>query len=101
MPLALTDDQKDAIWFVLRHNFGADVKVWVFGSRAEGVATGDIDLYAEVPDSTERVLIPRERAREQMETLLFEKVDLIVRRQNDEKTPFDEAAKINGVMLPE
>ncbi|HEY0834147.1 MAG TPA: nucleotidyltransferase domain-containing protein [Azospirillum sp.] len=99
MALALSEDQKDAIWFVLRRNFGPDVRVWVFGSRARGDDQGDIDLYIEVPDDVEEILIPKARSREQLEVLVDRKVDLIVRRVNGEKTAFDRKAKRLGVLL--
>ncbi|WP_448190322.1 nucleotidyltransferase domain-containing protein [Azospirillum sp. sgz301742] len=99
MALALTQDQKDAIWFVLRRNFGPDVKVWVFGSRALGEDTGDIDLYAEVSDETDAIIVPRGRARRQLEALLDNKVDLIVRRSSGQKSVFDEVARKRGVAL--
>lgn len=99
MAVALTEDQKEAIWFVMRRNFGPDVKLWVFGSRALGDDRGDIDLYAEVPDETEEIIIPRERSRRQIEALVDEKIDLIVRRTNGEKTTFDLIAKKRGVPL--
>lgn len=99
MALALTEDQKEAIWFVLRRTFGPDVKVWVFGSRARGEDTGDIDLYAEVSDATDTIIIPRGRARRQLEALLDNKVDLIVRRANGQKNAFDTMARNRGVEL--
>jgi predicted nucleotidyltransferase len=99
MALALTEDQKEAIWFVLRRNFGPDVQVWVFGSRARGDDQGDIDLYVEVPDEADDVLIGKERSREQLEILLYRKVDLVVRRVSSEKTAFDRKAKRLGVPL--
>ncbi|HYH23283.1 MAG TPA: nucleotidyltransferase domain-containing protein [Azospirillum sp.] len=99
MALALTEDQKEAIWFVLRRNFGPDAQVWVFGSRARGDDQGDIDLYVEVPDETDDILINKARSREQLEILLYRKVDIIVRRVNSEKTAFDRKAKRLGVPL--
>jgi len=99
MALALTEDQKEAIWFVLRRTFGPEVRIWVFGSRALGDDRGDVDLYVEVPDSTEAIVVPRNRAREQLEVLLQRKVDLVVRRASGEKSAFDRKAKRLGVPL--
>lgn len=99
---AVTADEREAIWFVLRRNFGKDVQVWVFGSRAEGLNSGDFDLYAECADSVESVLRARARGIEQLEPLLdYRKADLLARRRSDEKTVFEQIAKRNGAPLPD
>jgi predicted nucleotidyltransferase len=98
---AVTPRDREAIWFVLRRNFGPDVEVWVFGSRAKGRDDGDFDLYVEHDDGLEHSLLARGQSIEELQVLLnYRKVDLLARGRNEPKTIFEQVAKRNAVPLP-
>jgi predicted nucleotidyltransferase len=97
---AVTPRDREAIWFVLRRNFGPDVEVWVFGSRAEGRDDGNYNLYVEHDDGLEHSLLARGQSIEELQVLLWGKVDLSARGRNEPKTVFEQVAKRNAVPLP-
>lgn len=97
MGVGLSRDEIDTIRTVLGREFGPDVRIWLFGGRARGKTTGDYDLYAEV--TTPEVLMPKERAREILESCLRRKVDLVIHQVGDEPTAFAQLARQTGVPL--
>jgi predicted nucleotidyltransferase len=97
---AVTPKDREAIWFVLRRNFGPDVEVRVFGSRAEGRDDGNYNLYVEHDDGLEHSLLARGRSVEELQVLLWRKVDLSARGRHEPKTVFEQVAKRNAVPLP-
>jgi predicted nucleotidyltransferase len=97
---AVTPKDREAIWFVLRRNFGPDVEVRVFGSRAEGRDDGNYNLYVEHDDGLEHSLLARGRSVEELQVLLWRKVDLLACGRNEPKSAFEQFAKRRGVPLP-
>ncbi|MBI5165350.1 MAG: nucleotidyltransferase domain-containing protein [Magnetospirillum sp.] len=81
----------------LAEAFGDGAAVWLFGSRARGDLRGDVDLLVECPRA---VSLPVTLAtRRRLEGALHQKVDLIVRGPDDQRSAIDAIAKETGVML--
>ena len=99
MAVALSDQQQDVIVKAMTRRFGDGVRVWVFGSRARGIASGDIDLYAETAGSQRPRLVERLMVQSELQDVFRTKVDLIVRAADGEKRAFEQMAKSTGVLL--
>lgn len=95
--MRLTPAQIETIRKVARQNFGADVSVWLFGSRADDLGRGgDVDLYVE---STHRdTLMSTLRCKISLEDSLDLPVDLIVKEPGQDK-PIYNLAKAQGIQL--
>jgi predicted nucleotidyltransferase len=65
---------------LVRERFGADARIWLFGSRLDdGARGGDIDLYVEpVGLQDENLFLTRQALRRQLERRLHRPVDLLV-----------------------
>lgn len=84
-----------------KHHFGAQAKVWLFGSRVDDSKRGgDIDLYVEVdtPIKDRVFKVCRMNAEIQM-ALGEQKIDILV--SSPERTPLriHEIAKQTGILL--
>jgi predicted nucleotidyltransferase len=99
MAVALSDQQQEIIREAMTRRFGDGVMIWVFGSRAQGVSSGDIDLYAETSGTGRPRLVERLLVQSEIQDALKTKVDLIVRPSHGEKRAFEQMAKSTGVLL--
>ena len=95
--LGLSQSQTEIIRTTLAEAFGADSKIWLFGSRAQGDVRGDVDLYVE--SSSACSLTTKLATRRHLEESLHQKVDLIVRTNGDPHTAIDDIAKTTGLAL--
>lgn len=95
--MRLSPAQIDTIRQAARQNFGADVLIWLFGSRTDDAKRGgDVDLYVE---TTQRVaLMSALRCKIALEDSLDLPVDLIVKEPGKEK-PIYTLARSQGVRL--
>src|SRR4051794_22831504 len=98
MAVALSDQQREIIRKAMTRRFGDGVMVWVFGSRARGISSGDIDLYAETVGPQRPSLVERLMVQSELQDELRTKVDLIVRSSDGEKRAFEQMAKSTGVL---
>jgi predicted nucleotidyltransferase len=99
MAVALSDQQQEVIVAAMTRRFGDGVMIWVFGSRARGISSGDIDLYAETTGTQRPRLVERLLVQSEIQDALRTKVDLIVRPAHGEKRAFEQMAKSTGVLL--
>ncbi len=94
--MRLTPEQTRLITDRIHRYFGAEARVWLFGSRVEdGRRGGDVDLYVEA-DHPE--LLPELRCKISLEEALDLHVDLVVKRPGQEH-PIHHIAKSQGVSL--
>ena len=95
--MRLSADQIEAIKQETAHFFGADARVWLFGSRVDDTARGgDIDLYVET--DTPEVALPAARARGELSDRLGRCVDLVVNNHTRDE-PIYHIARTQGVRL--
>lgn len=95
--MRLSPSQQQCIRQVMRHFFGQDAKVWLFGSRADDTRRGgDVDLYVET-EPVDSVLTSL-RCKLAIEEDLDMRVDLLVNDQGIDK-PIYVIAKKTGVRL--
>ncbi len=95
--MRLTTSQIETIRDTARQNFGADVSVWLFGSRVDDTRRGgDVDLYVESPRKT--TLLAELRCKIALEEHLDLHVDLIVKDPGTDK-PIYQLARTQGVRL--
>jgi predicted nucleotidyltransferase len=97
--VALSDHQQEVIREAMTRRFGDGVMIWVFGSRARGISSGDIDLYAETSGTGRPRLVERLLVQSEIQDALRTKVNLIVRPSHGEKRAFEQMAKSTGVLL--
>ncbi len=95
--IGLSSSDVEIIRTSLAAAFGGEAKLWVFGSRARGGERGDVDLYVETPAPIDLLL--RLATRRQLEALLHQKVDLIVRAVGEPQAPIDAIARATGLRL--
>ncbi len=83
-----------------RNVFGADVDVWLFGSRVDDNARGgDIDLYIETEDDG-RLLDHRLDYLLRLSRILGErKIDLVIRPRTRPLSPIHRIARKTGIKL--
>ncbi|QWF71953.1 nucleotidyltransferase domain-containing protein [Methylomonas paludis] len=83
--------------------FGADARVWLFGSRVDDQARGgDIDLYIEAQrqDAAELISAKLQFLRELHKKIGEQKIDVVLHRRNDaEELPIYRIARESGVLL--
>ena len=96
--MRLSDHQIQIICHQIRHGFGVNARVHVFGSRTnESAIGGDIDLLVELP---EKAALAQEIAvTAQLEHALGEPVDLITTWPGQPPRPIVEIARLTGVPL--
>jgi len=99
--MRLSQDQIRAIWHAAKRVVGDDVRVSLFGSRAQdALKGGDIDLYFE----TDRVLENRVKVVCQLAGALTialgdRKIDVLVKDANTPMAPIFDIAQCTGVPL--
>lgn len=94
--MRLTPSQTQLIGERIRLHFGAQAKIWLFGSRVDdGKRGGDVDLYVET-DYPE--LLPELRCKISLEEALDLHVDLVIKKPGDNH-PIHQIAKAEGVRL--
>lgn len=94
--MRLTSNQTRLITDRIRHHFGAQAKIWLFGSRVDDHKRGgDVDLYVET-DHPE--ILPELRCKISLEEALDLHVDLIVKKPG-QNHPIHQIAKAEGVRL--
>ena len=96
--MRLTAEQIAAIRRTTAEIFGADARVWLFGSRVDDQRTGgDIDLLIETDTRPGLRLTLRAQAR--LEQLLGAPVDLITSSPDHTQRPIERIARLTGVPL--
>jgi predicted nucleotidyltransferase len=100
--MRLTTQQVQTIKSAAEDIFGAEARVWLFGSRVDDSKRGgDIDLYLELPEAPQPALAELESkfwARLQ-QSLGEQKIDIVSRVQGSPSRPIDEQARRTGVCL--
>lgn len=95
--MRLSATQQQSILQATRQNFGADAKVWLFGSRVDDARRGgDVDLYVETKQINS--LLPALRCKIAIEESLDLHVDLVV-NDHVKNEPIYQIAKNMGVQL--
>ena len=95
--MRLNATQHQCILQATHQNFGADAKVWLFGSRADDTRRGgDVDLYVET--TQQNTFMSALRCKTALEESLDLHVDLVVKEQGKNK-PIYQIAKQQGVQL--
>ncbi|NOT13098.1 MAG: nucleotidyltransferase domain-containing protein [Methylococcaceae bacterium] len=101
--MRLTLLQKTAICETASKYFGADVQVWLFGSRVNDQAKGgDIDLYIEpqIQNPAELIAAKLQFLRDLHKRIGEQKVDVVLHRPNSlMDLPVYRIAKQTGVLL--
>ena len=101
--MRLSKSQMDTIRASAERNFGADARVWLFGSRVdEQRVGGDIDLYVEpeIQDPAELVEAKLNFLMELHKKLGEQKIDVVIRRTAfKEEFPIYRVARETGVRL--
>ncbi|MGE5504175.1 MAG: nucleotidyltransferase family protein [Actinomycetota bacterium] len=97
--IGLTTGEVGTVKTAIAEAFGAEARVWLFGSRAAGATRGDVDLYVETPSAVPGGLPAKLAARRRLEEALHIKVDLVVRAADEPRTAFDDIARSTGVPL--
>jgi len=97
--MRLNKEYIDVIKTAALHNFGEDVKVYLFGSRVNDAKKGgDIDLYIET-QVTEDLLKRKLSMLAMLHRVLGEqKIDIVIKRAGS-KRYIDKIAKNEGVAL--
>jgi predicted nucleotidyltransferase len=94
--MRLTSQQRQIILTSTAQYFGANARVWLFGSRTDDQRRGgDVDLYIEPEQSN---LMGELRCKAQLEEALDLHVDLVVKRP-DHAHPIEKIARDNGIRL--
>ena len=100
--MRLTEEQQNIIRETTREVFGAEARVWLFGSRVDDSRRGgDIDLYVEVPEADPASVFPRENllyARLQRR-LGEQRLDIVARSTKTPPQRIHEQARATGVPL--
>jgi len=95
--MRLSTTQQQYILQATRQNFGADAKVWLFGSRVDDARRGgDVDLYVETTQGN--TLMAVLLCKIALEERLDLQVDLVVNDHGKDE-PIYHIAKKKGVLL--
>jgi len=99
--MRLTDDQQRAIRDAARTRFGADVRVYVFGSRTDDHARGgDIDLFVEADRPIPNRVETAARFEADLIRALGERtIDIVVADPTVCEKPIHRAAREQGIEL--
>jgi predicted nucleotidyltransferase len=98
--MRLTSQQQSQVRSITRASFGAQVRVWLFGSRISPLARGgDVDLFVEsdapiTPQSLKQELLCKIKLVHALDL----PVDLIVRSRRD-TSPITQIARSQGILL--
>lgn len=99
--MRLTPHQQTAINTAAKNNFGQNVGVWLFGSRADDSKKGgDIDLLIRPdPDAADQLFVKKVRLLSQLERDLGQrKIDVVIESPHDTR-PIVAIAHATGVEL--
>ena len=95
--MRLSATQQQCILQATRQNFGADARVWLFGSRVDDARRGgDVDLYVETTQSN--TLMAELQCKMAIEESLERHVDLVVNDHRKDE-PIYNIAKKQGIQL--
>ncbi len=100
--MRLTPRQQQIIREATRDVFGAEARVWLFGSRIDDSRRGgDIDLYIEAPiDDPEQLLILENRLYARLQRILGEqRIDVISRSPDTLPSAIHQQARSQGIQL--
>lgn len=100
--MRLSAEQVEAIKQEAAHYFGAQVEVWLFGSRVDDKAKGgDVDLYVRVASSdADELVAARFAFLARLKRRMGErKIDLVLQRAGGDVLPIYELARQQGVRL--
>ena len=98
--MRLTEHERATIRRVVAAHFGADSRVWLFGSRADDTRRGgDIDLYVETPLSAGIVAAKLDTLRDLRRALGDQRYDLVVRSEGAAPTAFQSLVHQSSVRL--
>ena len=101
--MRLTDFQRQSICESAKNHFGADTKVWLFGSRVDDHAKGgDIDLYIEPQTQKPADLITAKLLflRDLHKKIGEQKIDVVLHRADSTvDRPIYHIARQTGVLL--
>jgi predicted nucleotidyltransferase len=100
--MRLSSAQIEVIKQETQHFFGAQVEVWLFGSRVDDAAKGgDIDLYVDTRlADADRLAAARFAFLARLKRRIGDgKVDLVLQREGGEVLPIFEIARKQGVRL--
>ncbi len=99
--MRLTTVENETILNVIHSQFGENVKIWLFGSRADDQKRGgDIDLFLETPQNFAEAWKRKMIAVSLLQIQLGDqKIDLMVRSADDGDRPIYQIAKNTGVLL--
>lgn len=96
--MRLTENQIRLILNTVTQIGGAEIEVFLFGSRLNNAMKGgDLDLLIETPSALP--LIQRAKLQMQLESLLSMSVHLVCKPKYEEATPFQILARNNGIKL--
>ena len=98
--MRLTRKQIQCLTEATHSCFGENAEIWLFGSRVDDAKKGgDIDLYIET-DLKKGIVQAKLAMRSQIWDLFGEqKIDITVRKRNEEPNAFHKIAKATGVRL--
>ena len=98
--MRLSKDQVESLIRITHQSFGSDAKIWLFGSRVDDSKKGgDIDVYIETDKETGVIAAKLEMMCLLESAFGEQKIDVLVRRRNQEPSPMHEIAKSSGVEL--
>ncbi len=100
--MRLSTDQIEAIKQETTHFFGADARVWLFGSRVDDAGRGgDVDLYVQSGMSdADQLAAARFAFLARLKRRIGDrKIDLVLQREGGEVLPIYELARQTGVRL--
>ena len=84
----------------IRQVYGDDADIWLFGSRVDDNARGgDIDLYVETADDTNRLDRYLESRQRLFRLFGDRKIDLLVRSRQRPASPIERIARKTGQKL--
>ena len=100
--IRLSDFEIKTIIDCFKKVFGEHNHLWIFGSRADPQQKGgDIDLYAEIVDlPNDSLFMKKIRYLGSVKSIIVEqKIDFIIRTENDPRMPIHEEAIKTGIPL--
>ena len=99
--MRLTPEQAEIIRNAARKYFGANARIWLFGSRTDDSARGgDIDLLVEPRTSLPNPFVAAIRLEVDLQNALGDqKIDILISEADKEETPIHRIARSTGIQL--
>ena len=99
--MRLAEYDKKAICRILHEQFGANAKLWLFGSRVDdSLQGGDIDLMVEPGRLVENSLAEKIQAVAAIQMAIGDqKIDLLIRKKTIKESRIYKVAEATGVRL--